>query len=65
MSDYTPEDRLPQPFRRPVQAVLLRCVDMAECRSDAKSMILTMYESGLLSVADTFAQIATRKLEDA
>lgn len=63
MDDYTPEDRLAQPFRRPVQAVLLRCVDMAETPSDAKDMILTMYESGLLSVADTFAQIAARQLE--
>jgi hypothetical protein len=65
MIDYTPENRLPQPFRRPVQSVLLRCVDMAECQSDAKAMILTMYESGLLSVADTFAQIAARGLEEA
>lgn len=65
MQEYTPEDRLPQPFRKPVQSVLLRCVDMAQSRPDAKSMILTMYETGLLSVADTFAQIAARGLDDA
>ena len=65
MTDYTPEDRLPQPFRKPVQAVLLRCVDMAATPADAKAMILTMYESGLLSVPDTFAQIAARGLEAA
>lgn len=59
----TPDNRLPQPFRSSVKDVLLRCVDMAETPPDAKSMILTMYESGLLSAADTFAQIATRGLE--
>lgn len=63
MHNYTPEDRLLQPMRRPLQSVLLRCVDMAETPSDAKSMILTMYETGLLSVSDTFAQIAVRGLE--
>jgi hypothetical protein len=61
----TPDNRLPQPLRSSVKGVLLRCVDMAETPSDQKSMILTMYESGLLSCAETFAQIATRELEEA
>jgi len=65
MNNYTPEDRLPQPFRSSVRTVLLRCVDMADTVSDQKSMILTMYESGLLSCAETFAQIAVRGLEKA
>jgi len=65
MNNYTPENRLPQPFRDSVKAVLLRCVEMADTPSDQKSMILTMYESGLLSCAETFSQIATRKLENA
>lgn len=60
---YNPEDRLPQPLRAPVQALMLRCVDMAETPSDAKAMLMTMYQSGLLSVADTFAQIAARGLQ--
>jgi hypothetical protein len=58
----TPENRLPQPLRNNVKGVLLRCVDMAETPSDAKAMILTMYESGLLSVPETFAHIETRGL---
>jgi len=65
MNNYTREDRLPQPFRNAVQAVLLRCVEMADTPSDQKAMILTMYESGLLSCAETFSQIATRGLENA
>ena len=63
MQRYTPENRLPQPFRECVKAALLRCVDMAGSPSDAKAMILTMYESGLLSVPETFAQIEARGLE--
>jgi len=65
MRNFTPEDRLPQPFRLAVRAVLLRCMDMAESQSDAKAMILTMYESELLSVVETFAEIASRGLEAA
>jgi len=63
MTVYNPEIRLAQPFRDSVKGVLLRCIDMAATPSDAKSMILTMYESGLLSVPETFAQIETRGLE--
>lgn len=65
MTVYNPEIRLAQPFRDSVKGVLLHCVDMADTPSDQKSMILTMYESGLLSCAETFAQIATRELEEA
>lgn len=63
MTVYNPEIRLAQPFRDSVKGALLRCIDMAATPSDAKSMILTMYESGLLSVPETFAQIETRGLE--
>jgi len=62
MEDYIPEVRLAQPFRSSVRGVLLRCVDMAASPSDAKVMLTTMYESGLLSAPETFAQIVTRQL---
>lgn len=64
VNQHTPEDRMPQPLRGAVRGVLLRCVDMAETGSDQKSMLITMYESGLLSCAETFAHIAIRKLEN-
>lgn len=64
MSQHTPEDRLPQPLRSAVRSVLLRCVDMADNGADQKSMLLTMYESGLLSCAETFAHITSRHLEN-
>jgi len=64
VNQHTPEDRLPQPLHGAVRSVLLRCVDMAESAADQKSMLLTMYESGLLSSAETFAHIASRNLEN-
>ncbi len=51
------------PLRESVRAVLLRCVDMADSQSDAKAMLLTMYETGMLTAAETFAHIVSRRLE--
>lgn len=65
MTSYNDSDPLPQSFRGPLQRVLLRCVDMAETPSDKKAMILTMYESGMLSPSETFAHIASRGLQSA
>jgi len=65
MTSYNDSDPSSQSFRGPLQRVLLRCVDMADTPADKKSMLLTMYESGMLSPTETFAHIASRGLQSA
>lgn len=63
MREYTTDSGMPQPLRTSVKAVLLRCVDMADTLNGERTMLLTMYETGLLSCAETFAHLVTRRLE--
>lgn len=65
MTDFTPELPEPQPLAFHLKRVLLQCADMADTPGNTKAMILTMYESGLLTPAETFAHIASRGLESA
>ena len=63
MDEYTTNSGMPQPLRTSVKGVLLRCVDMASTPYDERTMLLTMYETGLLSCAEAFAHLVTRRLE--
>jgi len=59
---FTDEMREPQALSTAIASVVWRCVDGAESPSDAKAMILEMYERGPISRRDCTAQIAARGL---
>lgn len=47
----------------PVKRVLLRCVDMADSADNAKAMLMTMYQTGLLSLEEKQHEMTFRSLE--
>jgi len=62
---FTDERDVPQALSCIIASILMRCVNGAETPSDAKAMLLIMYERGLISRRDCTAQIAARGLASA